>query len=885
MIRRVIGKFPSKIVDKIKNNLALNFIFMRTWRHLIATITTSLIGLFLVSAAAQAETIAYVQMPVIDPSGNPVAEGLTGELVNSAGEIIQWPYSNDSGYLNFTDLEEGEYTLTILPSQSYTCSSCSLYESQTITFTASLAEATDDFGFTVQLLDTVQMTQASRFVTVTVVDQDGAPAEGLYVSGWTNDGAWAYGSTDENGQFQFAVDEDSTAEWALGAYPLDGGYTSTYEYDVEIAATGETEVTIEVVRADATIAFDIVDADGNPFTLGESDYASINCYDSSYTNSFYKSVTGGESSVDLGVVGGYTYQCSMWIDGYGSSSTSVTVETGQTVEASIQLLDRDAQATFQYVDDAGNVLTDVDSFSVYAFSTKDADGNENYSDYTYENGADGQATLDLVDGYTYQVSGYIFDSGSGLTVLSGTTYISSYEMHEIVADTATPQTVQVTLQEADATLNVSVLDVDGDAAEYAYVYAIEDSTEEGMWGAYIGESTDMNGSASMGVASGTNYTVYAYTMDSYVDGVLPPAAQHVTLGTGETESLTMQSIQADHTLSITTEISEPAASDSAMFDYAYCYAYSPDLGSYNYTDLSGNSGTMDLVSNYEWWIGCMSYQGNDFYRSNDTAYTPTSGEDTGTMSISMDSAGAYYPETSYSFSATAATTITLPDGLSTLTVPANAIDDSGNVTLIVQTGTGYVVNDDSFPLAVYEFTAIDSDGNEVTDFSTNLTLNLWYDESLLAEYGMTESDLVGSAYNDTNKQWEAPVSTSLDAENDMLVITLSHFSLYGGIGDRGLSSVESVPNKATKLKATKVKRSSAVLTWKKPSGTITKYKVQLRKQGVEKAANWKKYNSVKKVKKTVKKLKADTKYQFRVKACNADGCSGFTKWKAFTTKG
>lgn len=872
---------------------------MRTWRHLIATIMASVIGLFLFSVAAQAaDQVNHIQVLVQDAEGNPI-EGVPGYLYTSDDVYTDYTASNELGYLNYYSITDGSsYELQLRPSQAYDCSSCGLLENQDVTFTASAAEAVFDevSGFYTQTLDNITMVQATRFVTVTVVDQDGLPAAGLSVSGWTDDGSWAYGTTDENGQYQFAVLEDSTATWALGAYPIDGGYTSTYEYDVEIEPTGETAVTIEVVRADATIAIDILDGDGNPFTLSEGEYASVSCYDTAtYLNYFYQSLTVGESSVELGVVGGMDYQCSIWIDGYGSSSTSVTAVADETVDATLQLLDRDAQVTFQYVDQDGNVLDDVDSFSVYAFSTKDAAGNENYTDYSYENGADGQATLSLVDGYTYQVSGYIYESEHGVMVLSGTTYISSYEMNEVVADSANPQTVRVALQAADATLNVSVLNANGEPAQYAYVHAVEEISEEGVWGAYIGETADDNGEASIGVASGTEYTLYVYTMDSYIDGVLPPPVQHVTLSSGETKEVTMQSIQADHTLTITTAISEPSQSGgddgtsdengSGVFDYAYCYAYSPDLGSYNYTDLSADTGSMNLVSGYQWWIGCMSYQGADFYRSNDTAYTPTNGEATGTLAIDMSSAGTYYPETSYSFSATSASTITLPDGVSTLTIPANAIDDAGNVTLIVQTGTGYVVNDDNFPLTVYEFTAIDSDGNTVTEFASNLTLNLAYDESLLAEYGMTEEDLIGAAYNEGSKQWEAPVSTSIDTENNLLVITLSHFSLYGGVGDRGLSSVSSVPNKPTSLKATKVKMKSAVLGWKKPSGTVTKYKVQLRKQGVEKSAKWKKYNSVKKVKKTVKKLKADTQYQFRVKACNVDGCSGFTKWKAFRTKG
>ncbi len=94
-----------------------------------------------------------------------------------------------------------------------------------------------------------------------------------------------------------------------------------------------------------------------------------------------------------------------------------------------------------------------------------------------------------------------------------------------------------------------------------------------------------------------------------------------------------------------------------------------------------------------------------------------------------------------------------------------------------------------------------------------------------------------------------------------------------------------VPGKPTALKAKKIKKKSFKARWTAPvDSTVTKYVLQVRKFKIKKKSKWRTFKSVTKTTKLVKKLKPATKYQFRLRAVNDNGKSGFTRWKKFTTK-
>ena len=896
------------------------------WRKLFQSMTLAFFSVFfLVSAASAAETVDGLRFAVQDADGDTI-EGLAAYVEDQDGNQLEYSTSNSTGYLNFyLGYQDGNsYVLHIDPTMSIDCSSCALFEEQEISFTVDYDEANEEWGLVLQEFDTVTMENASRYVTVTVTGSDGSAAEGVYVNAWSYEN-YAYGLTDENGEFSFAVPEEDESAWSFSTYDDSGVYAEGWEYDVAVEEDGETSVAIEVLATNATITASLL-LNGEAYELGDGEYGSVYCYDPvTYSNYFWGSIDMGSSEGTVRVVAG-TYTCEAWIDGYGAIIDSdVTVAENGTAEIDVTLISYTAPVNVSLVNADGDTLSDISYFSVFASSREDNEGNEYYGDYVYADGSNGAASMNLLDGYTYDIGIWIPEETSSdvatakrtltgiRTVAGGTHYIQNYSMETVVGNEDTTQAVAFLLQEADVTATVTVLDADGNPDPYAWVSAEEftsydEFTGDDGWGNYVGTSANGDGVATLYLTSEVDtYTVSAWPTSAYDGSTLPPEEEQVQPKSGENIELSMQARATDWTLNMSVTASD------ATLDYSYCYAYAPEVGIDTFVDIFDGSGTLGLVSGgVQWYIGCMGYAGDTFYRSDDQLYTTGSKKNgSDTLSITLQDDGSYYPETVYIVPADSTTTVTLPDGESELTIPSGAVADEGNLTLYVETATGYTVEDDEYPVDAFEFAIYDESGEkQEEDFNSNLTLTLKYDEDELAEYGISEDSLVGGSYDDSNNAWGSPVSETVDTEKDEMSIVLNHFSSYGILGDKKLRSVKTVtPLRPRALKAKKIKKKKARLTWKKPKNVkhsdIARYRVQVReckfdtkkkctkKKHYKKKRKWKKYKKVKtqpkrKIKrKQLKKLQPDTFYQFRVRACtdtSLDSCGEYSKWKRFRTK-
>lgn len=95
-----------------------------------------------------------------------------------------------------------------------------------------------------------------------------------------------------------------------------------------------------------------------------------------------------------------------------------------------------------------------------------------------------------------------------------------------------------------------------------------------------------------------------------------------------------------------------------------------------------------------------------------------------------------------------------------------------------------------------------------------------------------------------------------------------------------------VPNKPKALRVKDRTVTSATMKWKAPKNTVpASYTVQVREFKDTTTEHWTTVADVTAKYVAVTSLEAANKYQFRVKACNANSeCSKFSKWKTFTTK-
>lgn len=751
---------------------------------IVLSLVAAVCGIFFASTV-QAASVDIVQGRVLEPDGSTPIEDMAVYLYGSDGTTyVDYITTNSSGYFNFFTVTEGDYVVSISPGESL-CS-CGLYQSQTDDITVSTASAS---GGT-QSLGNYTMVQATTFATVTVTDGNGTPVEGVSMSAWNDDynsGEYGYGETDENGQWQTAVDNGDA--WSFYAYK--DGYSSADSYGVSMS-TGENTVELEMEEADATINLTLRNSSGQAVPAPNDGYGSASCYNSDWTRYFWGDITPGQSTAAVSVVGPDTYTCSVWIDGFASDEVTALVGDGATVNKNVTVLEADSTIRVKLVDENGNRLTDVTSFSAYANSTLNADGEQYWGSYAWEDGSNGLANLEVVDGFTYEVGVWVNnDSGSGIsstalyTATTGTQYIQNYNMQTVVADNSQTRIVEVELQEADAEINVTVLDSDGTPAEYAWVSAEENGVQG--WGSYIGDVTNSNGEVTLAVAGDKTYNVAAYPMGAYDGTTLPPRDREVRVAENGSKSITMRSLVSDWTVNISAD-----TDDSTDLDYVWCHVYSPSLGVETFADLVSGSGSAGIISDNSWWIGCQGYalgNGGDgtFYRSADTQYTSGTREGgSGSVEVTLSEAGEYYEEQTFSFSATSDTTLELQDG-STLTVPANSIDSSGTVTITSETAVGQNVDDENYPAEPpFELTARDSSGQEVEEFQQNLTLNFHYDEDELEELGIDEDELKGAAYDEDTNSWQNPASSQVDTDENVVTVGVNHFSAYGILGNRGL---------------------------------------------------------------------------------------------------
>lgn len=837
---------------------------------------------------------------------------------------------------------------------------------------------------------------ADRSLVVMVEDKEGNPIANAQVSGWGGED-FGSGTTDADGEVTMTVSSDNTSKWSLSVTPP-AGYTFGFAYDIAVNTSGETVVKIMVSKADATIVATLKDAQGNIVTLTNEEYAWVNCFiPGKFDNFFSGNIQGSQSSVSMSVTAG-SYECDANVNGKGATGGSVTVASGGTANLTITVLEYDSTIHVVYVDQDGNTLTDITSFQVFGNTTKDPDGNETFGNFIHAEGTNGEATLDALSGYTYQIGANIMggegfsgggeagtyegeegeegdhagseegkdsgegssgsetecpkemtqeecdamskggeegkDSGEGSSgggssgetecpkeatkeqcdqyskggggqkgytstgvhiTSSGTTYLQNYKMIEVVPVAGEESLVEIEVEVADATINVSLLDADGEAVSSGFVMVSKGDLEknfdqgkgEHSWDGFVGGPL-RNGSASLSVASDTTYEVSAFPEGAKDGSVLPPPKTAVTLKSGETRTLVLQATASDWTLKINASVE-----GDVELEQTFCYAYAPSLGIRNFDQPFDEDVAIEVTRDDVWYVGCMGYGNETFYRSVDQSTTPSGKKDgTSTVDVSLIEGGEYFGQTSYAINPAVQTTITLPDETSTLILPADFVTDSGggNVTLTVETDTEISVDDDNFPVQAYAFTLTDSTGEQITDFDQNATFKATYDPDLaLEQFDLDELSFDGGSYDDGI--WQSPVSTKLDSDNDQVVITLDHFSTYAVVADRGLSTVSegedelSLPSAPAKLKAKKLTSTGAVLTWGKVKGAHVKsYMVQVRVGKSKKQKTWMTYKKITKVQRKLSALTAGTKYQFRVRATNSVGDSAWSDWKKFSTK-
>ena len=327
--------------------------------------------------------------------------------------------TNADGEYEFSELETGEYTVSVDPMGYEETSEEDVTITEDETETVDLAADPIDGGT----------------VNVTVVEPDGVtPVEDAWVEVFDDMGeTFQFGETDEDGEVEILVPED---DYTVRADK--DGFAQGSETGVGVVEGEETNVTVELEEA-ATIDGTVTDADDD----SEIEGATVDVYDDHYTVHERTTTDGsGEYSVDV-PAGEYTVEVDA--DGYGpSTETGVEVDTGGTETQDVEL---DEPATFTgtvtYANgtDADNVFVVATDGSSYFFNQTDTSG-----EYTIEV-PDGEYSLEAYD------DGEMGSSDDPISIEVGDTETVDLEMVD-------PQVVHTDLEQADGQTSPEMGNID-----------------------------------------------------------------------------------------------------------------------------------------------------------------------------------------------------------------------------------------------------------------------------------------------------------------------------------------------------------------------------------------------------------------------------------------
>lgn len=774
-----------------------------------------------------------VRTTVTNPDGS-VAEGIYVFLTDTAGREF-YGATDGNGQVSLGVFYD-TYTLN-----GYIGSQESDYYLPETTFTVSSTGITADSN----IHDVaVTLREFDSFVTVTQTDSNGTviPTGRLLIY---SEAGMRFTQNEADGTITVGV--------IPGTYTVKGeatGYANTAQKNVVVNEGETTTVTLAMADAPNTLNLTMVDVNGA--TVASSGY--VFCKDPAATFEpayvYFGFMSEGTASFTFP---DGDWQCNANVTGYVSANPTFTMSGNETETGEIILTAYDATITVNVVDQDGNAINSMK----YGVFGEAADGTA-VSGYSMG----GSVAMGVIGDKTYTLRAYVMDGG----------YTSDYNNPtEVTVADGDSASATITVYATPGTVTGTVTDADGNAISDAAVKA-SCTTKAGKTFEFTG-NTDTTGDYSLDVVNGD------CVLNATNDEDLPSGDESENISNGENVDHDLQLQESNATLKVTPVGASNNSIMALEVDSGSCYAYNA-AGVYVTDEIDTTTGKASLpVLAGDWSYGCRVVVDDEAeVTTSDSTATVKIG-DTTSAQASVDSADDNFANQVAQFSATSDTTFALPDGTE-ITIPANALDNSGNVSITASMATDIASEDDLAAGPAIELTARDSNNRPITgSFSGDVTIKFNYTTDMLEKYGLTEDDLAGGySYNDgalavTNQGY------TIDKENNTVTVTTDHFSTFTLAGVKAAA-----PGKAKSLKVKKITTNSAKLTWKAPStGEVTKYKVQTRKHGVKKISKWTTYKKVTKTNKAIKKLLASTRYQFRVKACNGTECSAYTDWKAFKT--
>lgn len=766
-----------------------------------------------------------------------------------------------------------------------------------------------------ETVDLGDLTLLSRNAQITgsSTDSNGAGVSGVYMYAWKSSGSydWASTTTGDDGTYTLYVTPGtwSVSLWVSSGSDANSGVSYSYLGTAltVVVADGETVSgnNFLLQSNDSSLRFSTVNTSGNALddqygwaSLTSSSttsdygswYGSLGCYVSlgacevdlpagSYNTSYYSYSNWGSS-------GSASYTYSHPEQG-GTQVESVTITAGSTANVNLVLAENDVVLSGEFLDSAGDPIDDLYWAEVYAYN------GQSYA-YAWVN-QDSNYTLSLSAG-TWTVS-YWVDYTSG--------YLSSPESESMTLVSGDNITKNFTLLQSNSSVTVNAVDPDGQALANAFIdlstqYGTQ-TTDTGDQYGLINQTTytDLDGNAELTMPEGEYYVTASLPSS---EGYISPEPQLVTADPDNATSLTMVFLESDASIAgqvtdgagITRSLRKLQAVGDPVAAYVYGWSESGHFSETN-ADESGMY-TLNVIAGATWHIGAVfeAASGNYYYSDEvsidvaDASYS---------QDLTLSNTGSLPEPQTVIFTSSEPTVMTLSDG-TTLDMPANSISAENEQVTVTATPVAEIAHTASDqPVSyAYDFVATDSDNNMITEFASNVTITLPYNEETLAEDGIAEEELSVNYYSDSSGDWAPVTSVVVDTENDAFVITTDHFTKYalmsgvfvqaanGGSGEDGEDGEDGIQieifSAPENFEVTERSAKKLSFSWDEVNGADS-YRIQLLSPKTGKSI---KTVSAANTTKTVKKLKANKKYSVRIRAVDGDQKSAWSEVITVRTK-
>ncbi|HCL99315.1 TPA: hypothetical protein DHW59_00075 [candidate division CPR2 bacterium] len=619
----------------------------------------------------------------------------------------------------------------------------------------------------------IRIQPKNEFITGTVKDSAGNPLSGIEVFTFKVNGmGWANTTTDTNGVYTLSV---SPGRWQVQpAQNPNSNYIYANRGDERDVAQGQTVpgVNFTMDLANCTISGKVVNSNHEVVSGIRDGYVWINKRNGGFGGGaqvqngiFTIKAVAGEYDMGIGFPPGAPYTSEM---------TTVTLTSGQTLDAHIHVTQADATVTGNIKDGSSNNITGL-------WGGVDANDGQGGWQWAPINPSDGSYKLQLSSGKTWRLHVWVDPKST-----AGDTKNYVYGGSDIVLNnlSAGPTTQNITLTEASSTINGTVTRPDGDdpgtdpdPVPYAWVY-VNNHTNNSFGNFDTGAQTDNSGNYTIKVPDNATYNVgVGFSPDT--TSLLLPDQQSATVGVGQTVTKNFAFTTAEGHIN-----GQVTLSGSGVRAFVWAWSES-GKNSHGETDASGNFN-LSVSDNDTWHIGAVRETesgGNKvFYNSNEEIVS-VGNDATVTQNIALNTQSQnLIKAVSETFDATQMKVLTLDDG-TRVEIPAGALATSGNVTVTATPTAQSNQNGTSKPIGLaYDLAAFDANGALIEDFKSPVTITFAYTDQQVSDLGITEDALTVAYWDETTKMWKAVSSFNIDKTNNKITITTSHFSEWAPIG-------------------------------------------------------------------------------------------------------